>query len=72
MLKQGTQQGNELVQRISGLSHDKRVALALALGAGQPTPAEETLRQPTSTGAIRGTTLSRSSGTTRARTNLTT
>jgi len=27
MLKQGTQQGNELVQRISGLSHDKRVAL---------------------------------------------
>ncbi|PIK74945.1 amino acid adenylation domain-containing protein, partial [Pseudomonas sp. 382] len=27
MLKQGTQQGNELVQRISGLNHDKRVAL---------------------------------------------
>ncbi|WP_409488686.1 non-ribosomal peptide synthase/polyketide synthase [Pseudomonas promysalinigenes] len=27
MLKQGTQQGNELVQRISGLGHDKRVAL---------------------------------------------
>lgn len=27
MFKQGTQQGNELVQRISGLGHDKRVAL---------------------------------------------
>ncbi|MFJ4068427.1 non-ribosomal peptide synthase/polyketide synthase [Pseudomonas sp. NPDC089996] len=27
MLKQGTQQGNELIQRISGLGHDKRVAL---------------------------------------------
>ena len=27
MLKQGTRQGNELVQRISGLGHDKRVAL---------------------------------------------